>query len=209
LRRINDRGGRPYHHPGRHSEAALFKRARAGDHAAWDELVRRHRPTLVAVARGTPRATYEDPEDVVQRALARAWRLRSSIQPSRGPFQGWAARIVRRAGYDSSRAQRHQQTLLAEAALTEGDLPGIANGGARPPRPDEVVATQWRQVLARRVVAACLPRLTRLEAAVLSHAMAGGTAANFQKADGSPYSPAAYRQTLRRARGKFRLLSET
>jgi DNA-directed RNA polymerase specialized sigma24 family protein len=209
LTRINDRGGRPNHHTDRHSEAALLKRARAGDHVAWDELVRRNRPTLVAVARGTPRATYEDPEDVVQRALGRAWRLRSSIQPGRGSFQGWAARIVRRAGYDSSRAQRHQQTLLAEAALTEGDLPGIANGGASPPQPDDVVATRWRQVLSRRVVAVCLPRLTRLEAAVLSHAMAGGTGASFQKADGSPYSPAAYRQTLRRARGKVRLLAET
>ncbi len=201
---------RGINHPtGRHSEAALLKRARSGDHAAWDELVRRHRPTLVAVARSTPRATHEAPEDVVQRALARAWRLRRSIQPGRGAFQGWAARIVRRAGCDSSRAQRHQKTLLAEAALTEGDLPGIANGGARPPQPDEVVAIRAREALARRVVATFLPRLTRLEAAVLSHAMAGGTAANFQKADGSRYAPAAYRQTLRRARGKVRSLAET
>jgi len=199
---ISRRGGP--HLTTRENEAALLARARAGDHAAWDVLIRRHREALVAAAERAPRATYEDPEDLVQRALARAWRMRASIRPGRGAFQAWASRIVQRVGCDSSGAQRHQRDLLEEAALPAGELPGVADGGAPPPWPNEIVAARKRETLARRVVAQCLPRLTALEADVVFHELQDGTAANFRKADGSPYSSAAYRQTLRRARAKVR-----
>jgi RNA polymerase sigma-70 factor, ECF subfamily len=202
---ISRRGGP--HPTTRENEAALLARARAGDHAAWDVLIRRHREALVAAAERAPCATYEDPEDLVQRALARAWRMRASIRPGRGAFQAWASRIVQRVGCDSSGAQRHQRTLLEEAALPAGELPGVANGGAPPPRPDEILAAREQEAVARRVVADCLLRLTALEAEVLFHDMQGGTAADFREAGGTPYSTAAYRQALHRARAKVRALA--
>jgi DNA-directed RNA polymerase specialized sigma24 family protein len=186
------------------SHATLLARARRGDHVAWASLVDRHRAELVLSARYTPHATHEDAEDLVQSALTRAWRLRTSIRPGRGTFAAWVLTILARGGWDSARRQHHQQALLAAAGLAEGDLPGIANGGTSPLQPDEVMAANERAAQARQVLSEALPILTDLEAEVLWHAVAGGRSADFERADGSAYACGAYRQTLHRARRKLR-----
>src|SRR5688572_10512062 len=77
------------------SDAALVARARLGDAAAFEALVRRHfrAAFLVALARVGERA---EAEDVCQEALVRAWeRIHECRDPNR--FGAWLVRIARNA----------------------------------------------------------------------------------------------------------------
>ncbi len=77
-------------------EAMWLGRARSGDARAFAELVRRHRPRIVALALQLTR-NLEDAEDVTQETFLRAWRHLGSFE-GRSRFGTWLYRIaVRRA----------------------------------------------------------------------------------------------------------------
>lgn len=95
-------------------EAELVSRARTGDEAAFEVLVRMHQDRLFALAlrmTGHP----EDAQDVVQDALVRAWqglpRFRQDAQ-----FSTWLVRIVINGCHNLRRAP-------ALAALPNEDEP--------------------------------------------------------------------------------------
>ncbi len=77
-------------------EATLLARARQGDGRAFAELVRRHRPRIVALGLQLTRS-LQDAEDVAQETFLRAWRHLPAFE-SRSRFGTWLYRIaVRRA----------------------------------------------------------------------------------------------------------------
>jgi RNA polymerase sigma factor (sigma-70 family) len=75
------------------NDQALVEKARDGDHAAFYELVRRHRAQACGIARSLMRDEHLA-EDIVQEALVRAF-LRLGTLADGGRFLPWFHRIVR------------------------------------------------------------------------------------------------------------------
>src|SRR6476660_2246754 len=86
-----------------HVEAQLVARCRAGDQAAWNELVERFSRYVFAISTQAFRLPQADAEDVFQEVFARVYqhldRLRSdeAIRP-------WIAQLTRRLCIDRLRA---------------------------------------------------------------------------------------------------------
>lgn len=98
------------------TDEALAVRAAAGDHAAFEALVRRHAGSLVAFCRrllGDP----VEAEDKVQEAFLKAYRGLDRFDPSRR-FSSWLYRIAQNACVDALRARRDW------APIDEVDPPG-------------------------------------------------------------------------------------
>jgi RNA polymerase sigma-70 factor (ECF subfamily) len=97
-------------------DAELVQRARRGDAAAFEELVRRHmrKAYLTALAQlGEPAAA----EDVMQDTLVTALeRLDDCRDPER--FAAWLVRIARNRAHNYRRRERVRDTLPLEQAPT-------------------------------------------------------------------------------------------
>lgn len=91
------------------TDSALVARARQGDSAAFEELVRRHLKACYAVALarvGQP----ADAEDVVQDAFVTAlWKLEDCRSPDR--FGAWLLEIVRNRAHNYRRYQSMRDAL--------------------------------------------------------------------------------------------------
>ncbi len=107
------------------SDEALAVRAAAGDHAAFEALVRRHAGPLLAFCRRLLGDATEA-EDKVQEAFLRAYRGLDRFDPSRR-FSSWLYRIAQNACVDALRARREW------APIEEVDPPG---GEAQPLGPE-------------------------------------------------------------------------
>lgn len=89
-------------------EAALVERARRGDPAAFDALVRRHLPgALVAAERLL--GERSDAEDLVQDAFLRALDRLPLLDPNR-PFGPWFFTLLRNLGINQLRARKVRYT---------------------------------------------------------------------------------------------------
>lgn len=100
-------------------ELALVARARRGDHAAFDALVRRHLPgALVAAERLL--GDRADAEDLVQDAFLRALDRLPLLDPGR-PFGPWFYTLLRNLGINQLRARkvRHTEPEALDAASTD------------------------------------------------------------------------------------------
>jgi RNA polymerase sigma factor (sigma-70 family) len=86
----------------------LVSMSRDGNRAAFDELVRRHRPALTAFAGSVSPASRA--EDVVQDSLLKAY---VAIQQGAEPelLRAWLFRIVRNTAIDEQRGVRHYEQL--------------------------------------------------------------------------------------------------
>ena len=159
------------------SDERLVALARRGKEPAFDEIVRRYRPGLVAFA-----AAYRppDPEDVVQESLVRAW---TALRDSTGEMhlKAWLYTIVRNRALNARRDTRVHEELPAE-------IDGVR-------QPSEIVLTN--EELDRVVgVVAALPDAQR-EALVRS-ALEGHTHEQIAASLGS--TEGAVRQLIYRAR---------
>ena len=159
------------------TDERLVALARRGKERAFDEIVRRYRPGLVAFA-----AAYRppDPEDVVQESLVRAW---TALRDSTGDMhlKAWLYTIVRNRALNARRDTRVHEELPAE-------IDGVR-------QPSEIVLTN--EELDRVVgVVAALPDAQR-EALVRS-ALEGHTHEQIAASLGS--TEGAVRQLIYRAR---------
>lgn len=99
-------------------DAALARRAAAGDAAAFTALVRAHEG---AVRRFLARLTRgEGADDLAQEAFLRAWR-RAGDYRGMGSYRGWLMRIAWTLFLDSRRGAGRR--LEREAALAPADAP--------------------------------------------------------------------------------------
>jgi RNA polymerase sigma-70 factor (ECF subfamily) len=88
----------------RAEDHALIRRAQAGEEAAFQTLVERHRARAWRVARGLV-GSDEDAQDLVQEAFLRVFRSLSSFDFAHG-FTTWLYRIVTNLAIDHLRKRR-------------------------------------------------------------------------------------------------------
>jgi len=118
--------------PAEAHDAHLVGRARDGERAAFEELVRRHADPLFAiiVRYGAPRA---EAEEITQEAFVRAWRSLGSFK-GEAEFFTWLYRI------GINEAKRHmarRSTRLRRVADDDGPLEAIADRSQAPDRAAE------------------------------------------------------------------------
>lgn len=131
----------------RETDASLVARARGGDAAAFEALVRRHYRAAYAVALATI-GNGADAEDVCQDAFIRALeRLDDCRDPAR--FSAWLLRIVR------NRAHNHRDYLQRRDAAPLDSIPSPSSGST--PRPAERAELRSRLEAAVRT----LPEIRR------------------------------------------------
>ncbi len=106
-------------------EAIVLARVRAGETAAYAELVTRHAPVArrLAVLSGAG----PDADDVVQEAFVKAYRSLSSFRDG-AEFRPWLLRIVLNESRNlhrgtSRRSDRELRVVRADAALVTGSDP--------------------------------------------------------------------------------------
>ncbi len=110
-------------------DAALARRARAGDTAAFEELVHRHELRAFRVAlrvlgdRGAA-------EDAAQEAFVRAWRALGSFRAD-SSFTTWLYRIVDNACLDHRAAARPEVSLMHDTPDAGADPHGVAESHER------------------------------------------------------------------------------
>ena len=97
------------------TDAELVARARNGEVAAFDHLVRRHRTRLYELARYITDQT-EAAQDVVQEALLRAFQSLASLRDGQRVAQ-WLNTIVRRQSIQWLRDGRHTPEPTESDAL--------------------------------------------------------------------------------------------
>ena len=164
------------------SDSRLVALVRDGSDDAFAEIVRRHRPGLVRMARSLGSA--ERSEDVVQDSLVRAWRaIRSS--DAEIDLKPWLATIVRNRARSAHAATRHHDEL-------DETIDGV-------PRPPDIVLMQ--EELRSTVSAVNALPDTQREAIVRS-ALRGES--HEQIATALETTPGAVRQLIFRARTGLR-----
>jgi RNA polymerase sigma-70 factor (ECF subfamily) len=99
---------------------ALVDRAKAGDRAAFDELLIAVRPRALAAALKVLH-NRDDAEDAVQDAFLKVWRCLATFE-CRSSFSTWIHRIVTNASLDlmrknSSRSETVERTDVQDVAL--------------------------------------------------------------------------------------------
>lgn len=88
------------------AEDALVERSLAGDHDAFEVLVRRYSPRVFAII-GSFFRRRDQIEDIAQEVFAKAYFSLATFTLGRS-FEAWVARIAVNACYDQLRAQRRR-----------------------------------------------------------------------------------------------------
>jgi RNA polymerase sigma factor (sigma-70 family) len=101
------------------SDAQLVGRCRAGEAAAWNELVERFSRYVYAIAVRAYRLPEPDAEDVFQDVFARAYERLSSLRDD-SAVRPWLAQLTRNACVDRLRAGA-RETPVEEPAADEVD----------------------------------------------------------------------------------------
>jgi RNA polymerase sigma-70 factor (ECF subfamily) len=91
----------------------LVSRARRGDVAAYEELVRRYQGVATRVARSVAGA---DAEDVAQEAFVRAYHALDRFRDG-ASFRPWLLRIVVNLGRNATRAQARRELAAARTPV--------------------------------------------------------------------------------------------
>ena len=89
------------------TDAQLVARCRAGDEAAWNELVERFSRYVYAICVQAFRLSPADAEDVFQEVFARMYEQLERLR-SDDAFRPWLAQLTRRLCIDSLRASGRQ-----------------------------------------------------------------------------------------------------
>jgi RNA polymerase sigma-70 factor (ECF subfamily) len=128
------------------AESRLIAHARAGDDAAFGELVRRSMRRAYAVALGLV-GSPDDALDLSQEAFVRAYRAREKLDPER-PFYAWIHTILRRLCFNFNRDRRTRREKIASAG------PWLAEEAAARGRADDPDRVLERKELRRKLTAA-------------------------------------------------------
>lgn len=94
------------------TDAELVKRCLAGDHGAWEIIVRRYHQRLYNLAyRFTGR--FDESEDLTQEIFIKVFRSLSSYKPQSGALMTWTVRVARNHLID------HYRKFKTERAQTD------------------------------------------------------------------------------------------
>jgi RNA polymerase sigma-70 factor (ECF subfamily) len=99
------------------ADGEIVRRVRAGDEAAFEELLRRHRGLVVTTAYGVL-GDPDDAQDVAQEVFASAAQRMDQLQePDR--VRNWLVRIARNAAIETLRRRRGPQVVSLEELRSE------------------------------------------------------------------------------------------
>ena len=107
------------HVPEAPGDAALVDRARAGEVAAFEALVKRHQAAAFALAYQMVRQR-EDAQDIAQEAFVRAFRGLRDFQ-GQAAFKTWLHRIVVNLALDALRRRGRQPAAAYDDAREPGE----------------------------------------------------------------------------------------
>lgn len=107
------------------AEAAVLARIRAGDGAAFRELVDRHVAVLLSIARRMLKSEG-DAEDIVQEALVRVWHHAGTLELGPGGLRPWLRRVVTNLCLDHLR--RHRLTSVVADVPETPEAPEQSRG---------------------------------------------------------------------------------
>jgi RNA polymerase sigma-70 factor (ECF subfamily) len=141
--------------PAHESDASLLRRLRGGESEAFEELVRRETPRVLAVARRMLRSD-EDAQDAVQEAFISAFKALDSFEGS-CQLSTWLYRIAVNASLMKLRRRRRKP----EESI-DGLLPMFLEDGhhaAHPPEWREDALTLLERREEREFVRACIDEL--------------------------------------------------
>ncbi len=96
-------------HPFCSSDAALVKRCRRGDHAAWNLLVERFGRYVNAIARRGYRLNEADAEDVFQEVFARTYEGLAGLRDD-AAIRPWIGQLTRHLCVDRLRAAKRERS---------------------------------------------------------------------------------------------------
>ena len=95
------------------SDAELVRRCRAGDSAAWEQVVREYSRRVYNLAyRFTGR--HESAEDLTQEVFVRVYRSLEQYDPQAGDLANWLMRLARNLVIDDYRRRGRTPTDLGE-----------------------------------------------------------------------------------------------
>lgn len=137
-------------------EQRLLQRARGGDGAAYEDLVRMHQQVAFRTA-CLIAASAADAEEAAQDAFVKAWRALPRFREG-APFRPWLLAIVANEARARRRAAGRREAWTARAAREQ-----MASGGAAPSPETTVVQGERRAELL-----AALARLDERDRTVLS-----------------------------------------
>ncbi len=128
------------------SDEALAAEYLKGDVKAFEAIVDRHTPRLIAVARKNAR-NLDDAQDIVQEALLKA-SLNMHTFRSEAALATWLYRLVRNAGYDHAKRADNKRRHLS---LDDEDtmVPAMITAAAYAPLQNFDRIMTLRQVLAK------------------------------------------------------------
>lgn len=99
-------------------DSELVERARHGDVAAYETLVRRYQ--VLAVRAAYVVAGHSEAEDAAQEAFVKAYRALHRFRPG-APFRPWLLRIVTNEARNRVRSARRREALALRAVAVSGD----------------------------------------------------------------------------------------
>ena len=134
------------------AEAILVRRARAGETAAFGELVSIYMQRCYYVALGMV-GSPQDAEDLSQEAFVRAFRARDRLDPDR-PFYPWLYQILRRLCFNFTRDTSARRRKLEYAG---GWLVAEAKSRAAADDPERARATDALRERLEREIAELSP----------------------------------------------------
>ena len=137
-------------------EQRLLQRARGGDGAAYEDLVRMHQQVAFRTA-CLIAASAADAEEAAQDAFVKAWRALPRFREG-APFRPWLLAIVANEARARRRAAGRREAWTARAAREQ-----MVSGGAAPSPETTVVQDERREELL-----AALARLDERDRTVLS-----------------------------------------
>jgi RNA polymerase sigma factor (sigma-70 family) len=138
-------------------EQALIARAREGDPAAYEDLVRLHQDIAFRTAFVVTRSAA-DAEDAAQEAFVKAYRALDRFRAG-APFRPWLLRIVANEARNRIRTRTRGEALAERAGLEAR----TESGGAQPlaPSPEEQLLAGERRAALHRALEQ-LPQNDRL-----------------------------------------------
>ena len=134
-------------------DTELVERARQGDQAAYETLVRRYQGLAVRAAHVV--AGRAEAEDAAQEAFVKAYRALHRFRPG-APFRPWLLRIVTNEARNRVRSARRREALALRAVAVSGDAA---------PSPEAAV----EEVEARRELLESVERLPPADREVIAY----------------------------------------
>lgn len=126
------------------SESDLITRARGGDGAAWESLVRQHQVAAFRLAYLLLGDT-DDAEDVAQEALIRAFQTLDRFDPAR-PLRPWLLRITANLAHNRRRAVGRYLAALQRLVQAVPEPVAVANVPGEHVQQQEEAQALWQAV---------------------------------------------------------------